>query len=298
MLTNTNNGRLGINISELWQTENKFTLRFRDISEEQKTKLSTRIKLTAPYYTIRKERGPTIEDIKNTLTEFNPIIFAEGQAYGNDRQSYKNFGVYVIRSMSGYYFKEICRSIYCLKCLKRKLKRREYSGILRTTTSSWTAIDVILDRNRIENIGPNNPISSAPQNIEIGMTDLENIRRNIENQGYTNVPRGMYQREETIEERAHSVRIMRPICEGQILDTTIRARSEIGREDLESLARQNTISNNRRIAINEDWMTNPNRDLNTTVNISEQEECEVLTRNALDSIIDNLVNEELETNSN
>lgn len=183
------NRRLNTDLSPLWTSDYRFILRFRDMSEEKQTNLGKRIKETAPYATIRRQRGPTVEQIHECLLEFNPVIFAE-DARSNHRHSYSSFATYKAFTMTSYCYKKVCESIYKLLCLKRPLRRAEIERIVSTTTINWNITSAFM-----ENHFPLNESLITPEERqsarEMGLEEIHQLTRRIEDSGITNVPREM-----------------------------------------------------------------------------------------------------------
>jgi hypothetical protein len=185
-----------MDLSSLWSNpEERFILRFRDLSEEKKISLSKRIKATAPYYRIKSTRGPSVEEIQTTLMEFNPVIFAEYN--GNNTNSYRNFAIYSVYSMTSYCYKKICSAIYYLICLKRPMREEEIEKIISTTTIDWNITTNFMNDNYR---GEDRSITPEPERInipEIGMEEITNIRLRTEHEGSGRIPRAMREEEGT-----------------------------------------------------------------------------------------------------
>ncbi len=186
--------RLGLDLSRFWEphpTIIKFILRFKDLSEQKRLILAKRIKDTAYSYSIRKNSGPDIQKIAEALEEFNPIIFAEAEAGWIPYGSHQNFGVGRAYTLNGYNFKEVCKAVYKLTCLKRKLTKQEIKNIAFLTFRDVTKVVNFVDQNYqgTEPIRTGTQITEIP---EIGMNDLEQIRRGLGG----GIPSGMLAREE------------------------------------------------------------------------------------------------------
>lgn len=171
--------RLNLDLSSLWQPNERFTLRYLDLSEEKRTLLATRIKNTAKYLTIRKATGPDIQKIKETLEIFNPIIFGEASInhWSGRQNNYRSFGAQNIKTMGGWHYSLICKSIYLLACKKTKLKREEVIDMARTTAPDYTTAYNFVNRNFIEEV---DDVEEEPIVIEeANMQQLERIRRRL-----------------------------------------------------------------------------------------------------------------------
>ena len=183
-----NNSRLKIDPSILWvQQSEYFILRYRDINENSQNILAKRIKQTAPQSKIRDQlKGPTVQEIRETLTEFNPIIFAEDMF--RIRSSPRNFGHFQVTSISGYHYNMICQSIYKMTCIKRQLWPCEIKKILHTTSNNRNAISTLVSALSVEEtqLQPN-PIEIP----EFGIEEIQNIRLRAESNGANQIPRRM-----------------------------------------------------------------------------------------------------------
>ena len=176
------NQRLNINISSLWENpENKFILRYRDISNDMQIILAKRIKTIAPQWSIRRETGPTIEQIKNTLAEINPIIFGENTRnprYGN---SYRSFNVLDANYIAGWVFHSLCQAIYKILCVKRRLNSDEIHSIIYLITRDRNITRSIID----EYYGTIHSTREQPPELptveELGLEEISNIRECLAN---------------------------------------------------------------------------------------------------------------------
>lgn len=191
--------RLNIDLSPLWSDrDGRYTLRFLDTNLQMQAILAKRIKETSPIVTVRRERGPTIEQIHLSLKLINPIIFAEAINRGRNN-SHSNFGTYETHQISGYWFKELCRAIYYLDCIKKTLGRYELNHIARLTNRDWSYVEQFVDQRVGRVIGPTNTQERIPLE-PIGLEDIERARRNSESNGTNNpIPVAM-RAPETIDE--------------------------------------------------------------------------------------------------
>lgn len=187
---------------------NQFILRFKDISDIQKIKLAQRIKKTAKQYSIRKDNGPNIEKIYETLEEINPIIFAEGGTYERE-YPHQSFGYSCTYTIQGYNFNKLTRAIYYLTCLQ-KLNSDKIDKILQTTSQNWNKIQELLERN---NIISEDEIE-RPNLTEIGMEDVTAARTQAERGGANNpIPREIQTRNITIEDIRERIGLNQPVSE-------------------------------------------------------------------------------------
>lgn len=225
--------KFNYNLESFWENpDNLFTVRFRNLHENLKTTLAKRIKETAPQYSIKKPTGPTIQDIYNTLEEINPIIFGEAHrsSYRYNRNSYRNFNRTPTRTMTGWWYQNLCQAIYFIDCIKRPLTRDEIFKIIRLTEVTWEKIDDFLD-NRI---GIEQEETERIQPIQdIGIEDIERARANAERNGANRIPDNVFQRDE-ITENTQQIEI--------------RPGNIIGRTELERIRNQ-TNRQNRPIAL-------------------------------------------------
>ena len=188
-----------LDLTELWQNpNNRFTVRYRNIDEEQKKNLAKRIKEIAPQRSIKKTTGPSEQAIYETLMEINPIIFTEVIINNEGRRASwyageKAFGTYNIKHIAGYNFKNLCRAIYQIDCLKRELKIREIERIVQLTHQDWNTISNFITRNmgnreqlrRTEGEEPEIP-------EEMGIREIERARATAESNGAGNIPNAMF----------------------------------------------------------------------------------------------------------
>jgi hypothetical protein len=190
--------KLRINLSGLWDNPNGFfTLRYQDLNEEKKTQLATRIKLIAPQRTIRKVDGISIEDIKLTLTEINPIIFSEQQTtengYRSSRRinSYRRFNTLSSRTLDSYRFKDLCQAIYKINCLKKNLTNGEIYTIANLSTQLHDSVTRYLEP-RLRSNNPTEEEERISLISDIGIEDIRHAREQAESRGADNIPDGMY----------------------------------------------------------------------------------------------------------
>lgn len=177
------NRKLNIDFSPLWTNPNQiFTLRYQDMNEPCKLLLAKRIKETAKQQRIKKTTGPSIQDIYETLTELNIIIFTENQC--NDgtytpRNSYRNFNFSSIKTISGYQFHNLCQAIYFILCIKREKTTKEITDITKLIHQNRGIVRNFVDtyfRTRNQEEQRNTP----PE--ELGLEDIERARNTaIEN---------------------------------------------------------------------------------------------------------------------
>ena len=181
--------------------DNLFTLRFTNLDEESRRTLATRIKETAPQYTVRKPTGPDIQAIYETLMELNPIIFSEYQRDPNERNSYlprnsyRNFNISTAHYISGYNYHRLCEAIYYTLCLKKPLIRPKIQKIARTISSNWQKVNEFLIENQLDQLDrieteSTNQEPNIPDN-NIGLEDIEEARRSVEQNGANTIPEGM-----------------------------------------------------------------------------------------------------------
>lgn len=179
--------------------DNLFVLRFQDISEETRRTLATRIKETAPQYSIKKPNGPDIQSLYETLTEINPIIFSEYQPEGErnqwyPRNSYRNFNYSKAHYISGYKFHNLCKAVYYTLCLKKPLTREKLFIIGLSINSNWNKVQRLIDRNLPLQANSNQSSQNQETNTlndNIGLEDIERVRRHVETNGANNIPEGM-----------------------------------------------------------------------------------------------------------
>lgn len=179
--------------------DNLFILRFLDINEETRRTLATRIKETAPQYSIKKPNGPNIQSLYETLTEINPIIFSEYQPeiqrnQWYPRNSYKNFNFFNAHYISGYKFHNLCKAVYYTLCLKKPLTREKLLIIGLTINSNWSKVQTLIDRNLPQQTNQNQSSQNQETNTSdnnIGLEDIERVRRHVETNGANNIPEGM-----------------------------------------------------------------------------------------------------------
>lgn len=180
-------------LSGLWaNSEARFALRFLNINESYQDVLATRIKECAPYTRIKKENGPSIEQIKEALKEINPIIFSE--SYRQPRRQHRCFGTYETYKLEGYQFNQVCKAIYKMVCLKRVLMRDEIQKIAYCSNKNWSEVVTYINRvlPQSEPVDPFDyePIEEIPNVEEISMQEIERVRRNVENR---RIPDLMYE---------------------------------------------------------------------------------------------------------
>jgi len=168
--------KIGFDISSLWRDqEDRFTLRFNDISENQQQKLAERIKICAYQYRLSKLGGPTIEEIKTILKQINIFIFKEGSY--RTVNPHKSFSYYAAQTINGWHFKNLSRAVFLLLCMKRKLKKREIEIILRTVTTNYPEVCRLLEENLLETTQETRETIEIP---EIGIEEMGNIRARVE----------------------------------------------------------------------------------------------------------------------
>lgn len=204
--------KLKIDLSGLWVNPNGFfILRFQDLSEEKQTQLATRIKLTAPQYSIRNmQRGPTIEDLKIVLREINPIIFSE-DTYNENRSlnSYRRFNFNAATYIAGYRYKDLCQAIYKTICIKKGPSQNDYKHIAHLSCPDWLKVDEYVNRH----LSTNNTVIQTAQRLriteDIGMDEIRQARERAINDGAERIPSEMYLPEfpeEELEEYQHNIR--------------------------------------------------------------------------------------------
>lgn len=122
------NKKLNINLSPIQTNpDNKFIIRFNDISEQTKNVFVDTIKLEATIQTIRSKIP--ITTIYSILEEINPILFAESKT----QSGYKhNFSSYLIRKLNKKTFHSLCKIIYWLSTNKH-LNRTQLNTIIYST---------------------------------------------------------------------------------------------------------------------------------------------------------------------
>lgn len=171
----------------------KFTLRFLDINEQQKNLLALRIKQTARQWNIRNEinEKSTVDKIYQALKEINPIIFSENTNPYISAGSYRNFGSFDTQTLSGWYYKRLCEAIYQMICIKRPLKRDELDRIAQLTCRDTPFAHRFVDERYIPT-GRESNQSQSTSIPEIGLNEMEDIRRRAENNGADNIPMSMY----------------------------------------------------------------------------------------------------------
>ena len=166
------NTKIKINISKLWVPTDRFTLRYKDINSLNQNLLAKRIKEVAPQYKIRKENGPTIEQIQEVLLEINPIVFGEETT---SFYSTRTFNRNNANSLSGWTFRQLCKSIYKILCLKRNLTRNEITTIISLTTGNYRATRTFMG----EAMPTGGIVEDTPQPLptveEIGLSDIEQL---------------------------------------------------------------------------------------------------------------------------
>lgn len=189
--------KLKIDLSGLWDNPHGFfTLRYQDLNEEKRTQLATRIKLVAPQSKIRSLYGPEIEDIKQTLFEINPIIFSENQEANNGYRvqpinSCRRFNTLSIIALGSYRFRELCQAIYKINCVKRNLTENEIRNIADLSSQNYTEVTSYLEARLPRNA--NRTIEERISLIQdIGIEDIRNARERAESNGADNIPDGMY----------------------------------------------------------------------------------------------------------
>lgn len=165
------NTKIKINISKLWIPTDKFTVRYRDINALNQNLLAKRIKEIAPQSRLRN--NTTIEQIQEVLLEINPIIFGEETVeryYSN-----KTFNKNNANSLSGWAFRQLCKSIYKALCLKRNLTRNEKITIINLTTGNYritrTFIEETMPAGRITEDAP----QPLPRVEELGLNEIEQL---------------------------------------------------------------------------------------------------------------------------
>ena len=169
-------------LSSLWTNrENRFILRFHNISDEMKRILATRIKETSPIRTLRTKESVTVDVILNTLMQINPIIFAEHQRNYHSwitTDSPRCFGKSTVQAIEGWWFKILCTSIYKITCLKRELATHELTRIVQLTTTSEGAQDFLATT-----IRTNTTLGSIERPLphdEVGLDEIEQARLRAE----------------------------------------------------------------------------------------------------------------------
>lgn len=186
--------KLKIDLSPLWneQTE-KFTVRFQDINEKEQKRLAQRIKDVAKQTKVRKIAGPTVQIIHETLMEINPIIFSEYNQNNHYRtvQGYRVFNINNSRALNGFWFNQLCQSVYLINCVKRDLLKTEIQNVAYLTCQDWDKVIHYIDQNyRIRD-----PEETERRNIieEIGMEDIQIARRRAEDNGANRIPTGVFE---------------------------------------------------------------------------------------------------------
>lgn len=191
-----NTGRIPINLAPLRFETGRFTIRFTDINEPKKNLLAKRIKETASIYTIRRASGPSLLKIYNTLTEINPIIFSENICRDYiPRESTRNFNIYEVMSIQGYYFRKLCAAIYHIDCLKRPLRRKEIEDIAYLTCGDWHQSQSFVQNNFVPTVIEISPIRQTVTIPEIGLEEMERVRLRAISNGADQVPNSMFSRE-------------------------------------------------------------------------------------------------------
>jgi len=183
--------KLKIDLSPLWANpDNRFVIRFQDMSQEQQNRFVTRIKEVAPQATLRKTNGITLEEITQILMEINPIIFGERANQYVSRNHHSNFGKQVVSAISGYAFRTLCQAVYKIKHLKRALTKYEMRSIAHLTAQSYRQANDIVDAAFRIGVITSSEGQEAPTHVimDIGMEDLERIRQNQERNGFNRIP--------------------------------------------------------------------------------------------------------------
>ena len=148
--------------------------------------LAKRIKEIAPYRTITKENGPTIQDILDILEEINPIIFSEASS---GYRNYRSFNLYPSRSLSGYNFKNLCQTIYLILVLKKNIDRDRIFNIATLCCFDYSKIRSFMDTCTVYQPTTSEPSLELPE--EISLDDVTNATNRAINTGANNIPDGM-----------------------------------------------------------------------------------------------------------
>ena len=199
--------KLKIDLSPLWnQPSQKFTVRFLDVNEKEKRILAQRIKDVAKQARIKNLNGPNVQTIYETLSEINPIIFGEYHQRNTYRQvqGYRVFNINTSRSLSGFWFHQLCQAIYMIDCLKRDVTKNEMYDIAYLTIQDWD----IAQNHVNQNYTIQDPEERERRVLldDIGMDDIANARRTAEDNGANRIPDGVFEEEhEEIEETLHEV---------------------------------------------------------------------------------------------
>lgn len=169
--------KLKINLEGLWDNSNQsFTVRYKDINLTSQHLLAKRIKETAIQSSIRKENGPNIPTIQEALNEINPIIFSEytGEWY----RGRKAFGKNVATYLAGYHFKSVCEAVYLTTCRKKELTSQQIIKIARSSMRDWETVENYV----------NSRLSIIPEEDEritpiedIGIEDIRRAREQTQN---------------------------------------------------------------------------------------------------------------------
>ncbi|MFA5695854.1 MAG: hypothetical protein WC917_00110 [Bacilli bacterium] len=199
--------KLKIDLSPLWnQPSQKFTVRFLDVNEKEKRILAQRIKDVAKQARIKNLNGPNVQTIYETLSEINPIIFGEYHQRNTYRQvqGYRVFNINTSRSLSGFWFHQLCQAIYMIDCLKRDVTKNEMYDIAYLTIQDWD----IAQNHVNQNYTIQDPEERERRVLlnDIGMDDIANARHIAEDNGANRIPDGVFEEEhEEIEETLHDV---------------------------------------------------------------------------------------------
>ena len=156
--------------------------------------LARRIKEVSPILTVRRERGPTTEEIHTTLKLINPIIFAEN-FHGRSRNQWSSFGRPNVRTAAGYMFKQICKAIFILHCRKTPVTRRQIMEIANLTCQNYQEYERYLDRHWTSQIPREIRLRTAEQPLpsqEVGIEEIEFARIRAESNGANSIPSIMH----------------------------------------------------------------------------------------------------------
>ena len=170
--------KLPINFNGLWNNPNeKFTVRYKNISKNQQNILAKRIKELAKQTTLRKRTGPLIEEIEQALDEINPIIFSEYIGHGTWYRAHKVFSTSGATYIAGYRFQMLCQAIYLLTCRKKALNPRQITTIARLTNPDWEEVEMYV--NQRLGLNPEEDERNTPIE-DLGLEDIHRAGEGVE----------------------------------------------------------------------------------------------------------------------